>query len=231
MASGATWITPCRPQTLTPQVTGVAEWHINADEPSVLDYNTDFKSAGQISSLYANDPYRSTDHDPAIIGLDLTIANDLSDLPASYGAAWHTFSELQLGDTWAPGHSTVDGGTNDGVKPTPGFAWLPNGTDRVAEVDVAVAGAQGYVAGWIDWNMDGDFGDSGELVFQNEAFLTAGEPRTITFPIPDGVTTGSRTFSAHAITFIQRPRFRSHKLARLPRTRLLRRKAVRPAAR
>ena len=27
-----------------PQVTGVAEWHINADEPSVLDYNNDFKS-------------------------------------------------------------------------------------------------------------------------------------------------------------------------------------------
>ena len=33
-----------------PQVTGVAEYHINADEPSVLDYNTDFKSAGQLES-------------------------------------------------------------------------------------------------------------------------------------------------------------------------------------
>ena len=30
--------------------TGVAEVHINADEPSVLDYNTNFKSAGQIAS-------------------------------------------------------------------------------------------------------------------------------------------------------------------------------------
>jgi hypothetical protein len=27
------------------QVAGVAEFHINADEPSVLDYNTDFKTA------------------------------------------------------------------------------------------------------------------------------------------------------------------------------------------
>ncbi len=60
--------------SLTPQVAGVAEWHINADEPAVLDYNTDFKSAGQISSLYAADPYRSTDHDPTIIGLDLATA-------------------------------------------------------------------------------------------------------------------------------------------------------------
>ena len=58
--------------TLTPQVAGVAEWHINADEPAVLDYNTDYKSAGQISGLYAGDSSRSADHDPTIIGLDLT---------------------------------------------------------------------------------------------------------------------------------------------------------------
>ena len=31
--------------TLIAQVTGVADYHINADEPSVLDYNTDFKTA------------------------------------------------------------------------------------------------------------------------------------------------------------------------------------------
>ena len=58
--------------SLTTQVTGAGEWHINADEPISLDYNTDFKSAGQIGSLYAADPYRATDHDPTIIGLDLT---------------------------------------------------------------------------------------------------------------------------------------------------------------
>ena len=39
--------------SLTAQVTGVADYHIDADEPSVLDYNTDFKSAGQLVSLYA----------------------------------------------------------------------------------------------------------------------------------------------------------------------------------
>jgi predicted extracellular nuclease len=57
--------------SLTPQVAGVVEWHISADEPSVLDYNTDYKSAGQVSSLYAGDFYRSGDHDPTIIGLNL----------------------------------------------------------------------------------------------------------------------------------------------------------------
>jgi predicted extracellular nuclease len=58
-------------ESLTEQVTGLTEWHINADEPTVLDYNTNFKSAGQQSSLYAPDAYRSSDHDPILIGLDL----------------------------------------------------------------------------------------------------------------------------------------------------------------
>ena len=58
--------------SITRQVTGVADWHINADEPSVLDYNTDFKSANQVSSLYAPDEFRISDHDPVVVGLDLT---------------------------------------------------------------------------------------------------------------------------------------------------------------
>lgn len=57
--------------TLAEQVTGTADFHINADEPSVLDYNTNFKSAGQISGLYAPDAYRTSDHDPVVIGLEL----------------------------------------------------------------------------------------------------------------------------------------------------------------
>ena len=55
------------------RVTGTAEYHINADEPSVLDYNTDFKSAGQITSLYAADEFRVSDHDPIVVGMDLAL--------------------------------------------------------------------------------------------------------------------------------------------------------------
>jgi predicted extracellular nuclease len=53
--------------SLSSQVTGVTYWHINADEPSVIDYNTEFKP----QDLYAPTPYRSSDHDPVIIGLNL----------------------------------------------------------------------------------------------------------------------------------------------------------------
>ncbi|RME49208.1 MAG: ExeM/NucH family extracellular endonuclease [Caldilineae bacterium] len=56
---------------LTPQVTGAAIWHINADEPRALDYNEEFKSTGQLTSLYDTSPYRASDHDPVLVGVDL----------------------------------------------------------------------------------------------------------------------------------------------------------------
>ena len=53
------------------QVTGVAEWHVNADEPPILDYNLEFKSVAQQALFYAPDQYRMSDHDPVLVGLDL----------------------------------------------------------------------------------------------------------------------------------------------------------------
>ena len=57
--------------TLTDQITGTTDWHINADEPDLLDYDTSFKSAGQ-DAIFAPDPYRASDHDPVVVGLSLT---------------------------------------------------------------------------------------------------------------------------------------------------------------
>ena len=56
---------------LTSQVTGVTEWHINADEPVVLDYNVEFKTANQINIFYNSGPYRASDHDPVVVGINL----------------------------------------------------------------------------------------------------------------------------------------------------------------
>ena len=56
--------------TLTPQVTDVTEWHINADEPDLLDYDTSFKPPAQ-EAIYEPNAYRASDHDPVIVGLDL----------------------------------------------------------------------------------------------------------------------------------------------------------------
>ena len=57
--------------SMAAQVTGAAAWHTNADEASVLDYNVNFKSPGQIVDLFAPDAYRASDHDPVLAGLDL----------------------------------------------------------------------------------------------------------------------------------------------------------------
>ena len=56
---------------LAGQVADTTVWHINADEPAVFDYNTEFKSTAQLSTYFAEDAYRSSDHDPVIISLNL----------------------------------------------------------------------------------------------------------------------------------------------------------------
>ena len=55
--------------SLATQVSDVVEWHINADEPPVLDYNLE---GNRDPSLFdSSSPYRTSDHDPLIVGLDL----------------------------------------------------------------------------------------------------------------------------------------------------------------
>ncbi|MEA5442609.1 ExeM/NucH family extracellular endonuclease [Cyanobium gracile] len=58
--------------SLSSQVSGAHKWSINADEPVVLDYNTEFKSPNQVNSYFTTGPFRTSDHDPLLIGLTLT---------------------------------------------------------------------------------------------------------------------------------------------------------------
>ncbi|MEA4945881.1 MAG: ExeM/NucH family extracellular endonuclease [Propionicimonas sp.] len=53
------------------QVAGVSHWNINADEPDIIDYDTSFKSAAQAALFDPSTPYRSSDHDPVLVGLML----------------------------------------------------------------------------------------------------------------------------------------------------------------
>jgi predicted extracellular nuclease len=57
--------------SLAAQVTAAVSWDINADEPPILDYNTNYKSPRQVELLYSESPFRSSDHDPVVIGLEL----------------------------------------------------------------------------------------------------------------------------------------------------------------
>ncbi|MEV4179348.1 ExeM/NucH family extracellular endonuclease [Nonomuraea sp. NPDC049709] len=48
-------------------VTGATIWHVNADEGRFMDYNTEYNPP----YLYAPDAFRSSDHDPLLVGLRL----------------------------------------------------------------------------------------------------------------------------------------------------------------
>ncbi|MEO6903306.1 MAG: ExeM/NucH family extracellular endonuclease [Bacteroidia bacterium] len=52
---------------LAARVTGAEKWHVNADEPRIKDYNQEFNPA----YVYRADAFRSSDHDPIIVGLNL----------------------------------------------------------------------------------------------------------------------------------------------------------------
>ncbi|MFN8597438.1 MAG: ExeM/NucH family extracellular endonuclease [Anaerolineae bacterium] len=65
--------------SLDAHVTGTAYWHINSDEPSVIDYNTEFKP----QDLYTATPYRASDHDPVLLGLDFAPLGPAPDFSAS----------------------------------------------------------------------------------------------------------------------------------------------------
>lgn len=54
-------------RALSRRVTGATIWHVNSDEPVFLDYNTEFNPP----AFYRPDAFRSSDHDPVLLGLDL----------------------------------------------------------------------------------------------------------------------------------------------------------------
>ncbi|WP_460985632.1 ExeM/NucH family extracellular endonuclease [Spirosoma fluminis] len=95
------------------QVTGSADWHINSDEPIVLDYNTNFKQSQ--SGLYAPDPFKASDHDPVVVGLNLTsllsatLVASTSVCTGSPANLSLTVAGLNTGQTYS---YTISNGTN-----------------------------------------------------------------------------------------------------------------------
>ncbi len=79
--------------SLLGHITGTTIWHINADEPDLIDYEMTFKADPQ-DALYAPDAYRSSDHDPVIVGICEAIPPQL---------------DIQLSQTvlWPPNHKYV----------------------------------------------------------------------------------------------------------------------------
>ena len=112
------------------EVTGVTVWHINADEADLIDYDTSFKQAAQ-DAIYAPDEYRSSDHDPVLVGICETTP-PLVDVTVSPDMLWppnhkYVTVEATVAVTDADPNATVtlfsvtsnesDNGLGDGDKP------------------------------------------------------------------------------------------------------------------
>lgn len=93
--------------SLLPQVTSVAEWHINADEIPLFDYNDDVRDAGEASfeeesdalPLYEANTFRTSDHDPVIVGLNLNAPPNCATARPSSATLWppnHQFVAISV---------------------------------------------------------------------------------------------------------------------------------------
>lgn len=57
--------------SMASQIRGEAPWHINADEMPDFDFNRENRSRALEARMFRSDPFRSSDHDPMIVGLTL----------------------------------------------------------------------------------------------------------------------------------------------------------------
>lgn len=95
---------------MTGHISGASIWHINADEPDLIDYEMTFKQDAQ-DAIFAPDAYRSSDHDPVVIGICEATPPEL-------------LIELNQTMLWPPRHQYVTiqaaltASDNSGVAPT-----------------------------------------------------------------------------------------------------------------
>ncbi len=116
--------------SLRAQFTGGGKWHINADEPIFLDYNTEFKTSAQVTGFYQTNPFRSSDHDPVLVGFRFNAPPTLG----SIGDTTVTAGDLltfTLSATDPEGQSlrySITGGLQDGMNldaETGKYTWTP----------------------------------------------------------------------------------------------------------
>ncbi|HYI21279.1 MAG TPA: ExeM/NucH family extracellular endonuclease, partial [Candidatus Limnocylindrales bacterium] len=114
--------------SLDAQVTGATEWHINADEPDIFDYDTSFKPPSQ-EALYEPNAFRSSDHDPVIVGLNLAPAAGKVTGSGTWADGSFNVSAQFLKDATSPTGSTTLV-VPEGTFMSTGYDWMIVSGDR-----------------------------------------------------------------------------------------------------
>ncbi len=131
-------------ENLTGQVRGVADWHINADEPSVLDYNTNYKTENLIATLYAPDEFRIADHDPVLVDLEL------DNVPPTLGELTVIPDLLKINTAVTASASFTDPGIFDTHT-----AWIDWGDGATTEAAVSETNGSGTATGTHNYTTPG----------------------------------------------------------------------------
>jgi LPXTG-site transpeptidase (sortase) family protein len=156
---------------------------------------------GDVASVYQVFSVGALDVDNRDFAFEFNLALDFGDLPVSYSTVLTDTPDgprhivpatptLYLGttvDTESNGVPTTaadgDGADEDGVSFV--GVWGNGSYDAVngtgGEVQVDVVGS-GWLIGWIDFNRDGDFTDTGEMIVSQS--VTTGLDQSFTFDIP-----------------------------------------------
>ncbi len=166
-------------------ISGSGKWHINADEPVYLDYNVETKNTvGCTSSCttpdyFAATPFRASDHDPVLVGLNLIAAQTI------------TFPAI-TSFSWSGGSATLTATASSGLTVT---YSVVSGPCAVAGTTVSATGGGTCV---IAANQAGNASYNAAPQVTQQVTISAAA-QTISFPaIPGFVAGGSSVFSATA---------------------------------
>lgn len=175
---------------------------LTVSAPSVATFATDAEVIEQWSDDVDSTPNDGTGDDFASLSVT-AVQLDRSDAPVtgtSYGEATHVITAgIQLGAaidadvaSIANADASGDGADDDGVT----IPTLTQGASATISVDVQqVAGNDGYLQGWIDWNGDGDFDDPAEQVATDLQSADTGAS-TISVPVTvPAIATTTPTFA------------------------------------
>ena len=165
--------------SLAAQVTGAADWHINADEPDLLDYDTSFKPAAQ-EAIYEPNAYRSSDHDPVIVGLNLTASRDYY----LHGAGATANPPTLFLDDIAPTGTTAKYKDSASIKFSGGNPWKDVGTWAATPASsLGTLITLSDVHAWLGLKNSDDQGTRFDLrveVYKNGVLAASGETYCIT---------------------------------------------------
>lgn len=165
----------------------------NIDEPSGSSAAGFFRNNNAAGALYTL-PSAAPSTTPVYGGISQSFLlesdnDDTSDAPSSYGHPTHAISGIRLGasvdaDAAILANSTATGDDSNGTDDEDGITMPATLTVNVASlIPVNIQSASGYLNAWFDWNLDGDFLDSGEQVATDQTVAIGITNLSITPPI------------------------------------------------